>query len=127
MATPPDLRFETAFFEGIVAKHARYQEALELLGGLYTQLGRVDEGLKIDQKLVRMDPTSPEAHYNLACSLALKNRKQDCYVALVQALELGYRDLDWLLSDPDLRTMQDYAPFEKLIKTLRKQAQAEEL
>ena len=49
----------------------------------------------MDRKFVRLAPINPTAHYNLACSLALKKRKADAVRALPRsAVELGYRDLD---------------------------------
>ncbi len=107
----PDHEFETKFFEGILKHNPDYREVIELLGGLYTKQGRIDEGLRMDRKFVRLAPTNPTAHYNLACSLALKKRKADAVRALRSAIELGYRDLDWLREDPDLASLRDYAAF----------------
>jgi len=107
----PDHQFEIKFFEGVLKHNPDYPEVIELLGGLYTKEGRVDEGLRMDRKLVRLAPDNPVAHYNLACSLALKRRKADAVRALRRAVETGYRDLDWLREDPDLASLRDYAAF----------------
>jgi len=107
----PDHQFEIKFFEGILKHNPDYPEVIELLGGLYTKEGRVNEGLRMDRKLVRLTPGNPIAHYNLACSLALKRRKADAVRALRRAVETGYRDLDWLREDPDLASLRDYAAF----------------
>ncbi len=114
-----DRAFDTQFFESILRKNPQYADVIELLGGLYTQQGRIDEGLKMDRKLVRINPKSPEAHYNLACSLALKARKADAVKSLKKALELGYQDIKWLLGDPDLQNLKDYPAFIELIKSLK--------
>lgn len=116
-----DQVFDTQFFENVLRKNPQYTDVIELLGGLYTQQGRIDEGLKMDRKLVRLAPNSPEAHYNLACSLALKERKADAVESLITAIRLGYSDIQWLIGDPDLRSLKDYPAFIDLIKTLRKQ------
>jgi tetratricopeptide (TPR) repeat protein len=123
-----DHDFEISFFERILKRNPAYPDVIELLGGLYTKQGRVDEGLRMDRRLVRIAPENPIAHYNLACSLALKRRKADAVRALRQAVAVGYRDLDWLREDPDLENLRDYAAFleiEAEIEKLRAAAQPE--
>jgi tetratricopeptide (TPR) repeat protein len=109
-----DPDFEIRFFEEVLKKNPSYADVVELLGGLYTKQGRVDEGLRMDRKLVRLAPQNPIAHYNLACSLALKRRKADAVRALRRAVEMGYRDLDWLREDPDLASLRDDASFQEI-------------
>ena len=64
---------------------------IEILGGLYTRQGRIADGLKMDRKLVRLEPDNPTAHYNLACSLALTSDSDGALTALEEAE--GYRRL----------------------------------
>jgi len=109
--TKPDNDFQIKFYEGVLRRNPADREVIELLGGLYTKEGRVDEGLRMDRRLVRLTPDSPIAHYNLACSLALKRRKADAVRALRRAVEMGYRDLDWLRKDPDLASLRDNAGY----------------
>ena len=113
-------KFEIGFYETVLAKDPRYAEVIELLGGLYTESGRIDDGLKMDRKLVRLMPKNPTAHYNLACSLALKKRSQDAIAALSRALDLGYQDLDWILQDPDLDPIKTHPKFQGIIRQLKK-------
>jgi Flp pilus assembly protein TadD len=118
----PDNEFQIKFYEGVLRRNPTDREVIELLGGLYTKEGRIDEGLRMDRKLVRLAPNNPTAHYNLACSLALKRRKADAVRALRRAVEAGYRDLDWLREDPDLAALRDSAAFQEIeddIKRLR--------
>jgi hypothetical protein len=93
-----------------------------LLGGLYTKAGRIADGLKMDRKLVRLEPANATARYNLACSLALCKKKPGALRALRQAIELGYDDLDWLQQDPDLEILQGHPEFEKLLRQLKPQS-----
>jgi tetratricopeptide (TPR) repeat protein len=108
-------QFEMQFFESVLKKHPKYLDVMEILGQLYTENGRLDEGLKIDQKLVRLDPSSPTAQYNLACSYALKNRKKEALEALQKAVALGYDDWAWLIQDPDLESLLDDPDFQTLL------------
>jgi len=110
MAKPND-DFEIQFFEGVLKRNPSDTEVIELLGERYTKQGRIDEGLRMDRRLVRLAPNNPTAHYNLACSLALKRRKADAVRALRRAVEVGYVDLKWLREDPDLASLRNYPAF----------------
>jgi Flp pilus assembly protein TadD len=117
-----DPTFEIAFYEAVLRRDSGYAEVLEILGGLYTKTGRVADGLRMDRRLVRLQPDNPTAHYNLACSLALCRRKSEALRALRQAVELGYRDFDWMSQDPDLEILQPQPQFRALLEQLKSQA-----
>lgn len=114
-----DPAFETAFFESVLRRNPDFSDVVELLGGLYTKQGRISDGLKMDRRLVRLQPQNPTAHYNLACSLALSKRKSEALQALKIAVELGYKDAEWLSQDPDLEMLQGHPEFQKLVNRLR--------
>src|SRR3954466_10094641 len=96
-----DPRFEIEFFESVLRRNPRYVSVIEILGGLYTRQGRIADGLRMDRKLVKLQPGNATAHYNLACSLALSKRKSAALDELRHAVELGYRDFAWMQQDPD--------------------------
>lgn len=110
----PDPEFELRFFESILRRSPRYVRVLEVLGGLYTRQGRIADGLRMDRRLVRLQPTNPTAHYNLACSLALCRRRTAALRVLRQAVQLGYRDFDWMRQDPDLEMLKEHPEFQAL-------------
>ncbi|MBX7121799.1 MAG: hypothetical protein K1X42_06675 [Opitutaceae bacterium] len=114
-----DPAFETAFFESVLRRNPDFSDVVELLGGLYTKQGRIADGLKMDRRLVRLQPRNPTAHYNLACSLALSKRKSEALQTLKIAVELGYKDAEWLSQDPDLEALQGHPEFQKLVNRLR--------
>src|SRR6185312_6263639 len=70
-AEQSQLDFELAFFSGVIQNSPDYVDVLRIVGNLMTLKGRFDEGLRIDQRLVRLRPEDPLAHYNLACTYAL--------------------------------------------------------
>lgn len=107
--------FEIAFCESILRHDADNIDAIELLAGYYTKVGRIDDGLALDQKLVQLDPENATAHYNLACSLALTERKAEAVERLRTAVGKGYDDFRWMLKDPDLKGLQGYPPFQLLL------------
>lgn len=114
-----DHEFDMAFYESVLRRDPSYADVIEILGGLYTKHGRIADGLKMDRKLVKLQPRNPTAHYNLACSLALAKRKSDALRTLQHAVELGYKDLDWMQQDPDLEELKDQPAFAALIDQLK--------
>ncbi len=89
---------------------------LETLGELYTRTGRFEDGLNTDLELTRICPSEAIAWYNLGCSYALINRKADALAALTKAIELGYKDIEWMGGDSDLESIHDDPQFRALLK-----------
>jgi tetratricopeptide (TPR) repeat protein len=114
-----DPEFEIRFFESVHRRDPRYTDVVEILGGLYTKTGRIADGLRMDRKLVRLEPANATAHYNLACSLALTKRKAAALRELEQAIALGYNDADWMQQDPDLEELKKSPAFKKLLGQLK--------
>jgi hypothetical protein len=117
-----DPEFEMRFFESVLSRDSSYTEVIEILGGLYTKHGRIADGLKMDRKLVKLQPANATAHYNLACSLALSHRNTDALRSLRQAIALGYRDYDWMMQDPDLEELKQHPNFVALLEQLKPQS-----
>jgi tetratricopeptide (TPR) repeat protein len=114
----PDPSFEIGFYESVLRRDPRYVEVIEILGGLYTKTGRIVDGLRMDRRLVRLRPDHPTAHYNLGCSLALCRRPTEALRSLRRAVELGYRDREWMAQDPDLEILKDRPEFLALLAAL---------
>jgi len=115
----PDPQFEIEFFEAIYRRCPDYTEVVGLLGGLYTKVGRVADGLRMDRKLVKLEPENATAHYNLACSLALCKKRPDALKSLRKAVDLGYNDRDWMEQDPDLEILKSDPEFRTLLSQLK--------
>ena len=114
-----DLDTKIQFIEGLVRRDPNYVEALQILGDHYTQRGRISEGLKVDERLARLEPSNPLVFYNLACSYSLAGEMDHAANALEKALELGYRDFAWLARDPDLKLLRNHAAFDDLKNKIR--------
>src|SRR5437016_4914993 len=110
-----NLDIKISFMEGIVQRDPRYVEALQILGDHYTQRGRYDHSLKVDEQLSRLQPGNPLVFYNLACSYSLNGDLSLAAAALEQSLALGYRDFKWLARDPDLRPLRKH-PLYRIIE-----------
>jgi len=122
MGRKEDPSFDITFYESILRRDPNYADVVEILGGLYTKVGRVADGLKMDRKLVRLMPDNATAHYNLACSLALSKRRSDAMTSLKQAVALGYSDFDWMTQDPDLEDLKNHPEFVRLLENLKPQS-----
>ncbi len=120
--TKADPQFEIGFYEAILRRNPDYTEVVGLLGALYTRVGRIADGLKMDRKLVRLEPDNPTAHYNLACSLALCKKRPAAHQSLRKAVSLGYDDVDWMLQDPDLEILKPDPEFKQLLGQLKPQS-----
>jgi tetratricopeptide (TPR) repeat protein len=116
---PHPHEFEIGFFESVLRRNPRDTGVIEILGGLYTKDGRIADGLKMDRRLVRLLPDNATAHYNLACSLALKKRKAEALRSLQRAVELGYKDVDWMMQDPDLEPLKKLSAFKQLVAQIK--------
>jgi tetratricopeptide (TPR) repeat protein len=114
-----ELDTKIEFIEGLVRRDPNYVDALQILGDHYTQRGRIDEGLKVDQRLACLEPANPLVFYNLACSYSLAADVQHAATALDKALQLGYRDFDWLAKDPDLKLLRAHPVFNYLKGRIR--------
>lgn len=114
-----DPEFEIRFFEAVLRYDRNYTAVVEILAGLYTKQGRIADGLRMDRRLVKLQPHNATAHYNLACSLALVKRNGAALRALQQAIELGYSDFDWMQQDPDLDALKDRPEFIAMLEQLK--------
>ncbi|HSH08886.1 MAG TPA: hypothetical protein VK995_00765 [Oceanipulchritudo sp.] len=110
-----DYQFEIDFCQSILKRDATNLHVMEMLAGYLTRSGRIDEGLELDRQIVEMDPDNAINHYNLACSLALKQRATEAIASLRVALEQGYNDFDWLMKDSDLSGLHDNPAFSALL------------
>ena len=119
MSEPPALDFEIQFYEQLCRRLPKDVRVLSLLAQLYTMNRQYDAGLKLDRKLVRLCPEDPTVHYNLACSLALKQRYADALKVLKVAVALGYRSIDWMLQDADLQGLHSKQKFRDWLVQLR--------
>lgn len=112
------LDFELSFFKDLHRRMPKDFRIASMLAHLYTETGQIDQGLRMDRKLVRLSPENPTVHYNLACSLALKKRRADALKSLRAAITFGYSDFVWMRHDPDLSNLHQYHGFTKLCKEL---------
>lgn len=117
---------EISFYENLLKEKPDYIDALIALGDAYTKKGRYKEGLKIDERLVKLKPDDPLVHYNLACSYSLLKMANLCLEALEKAIHLGYRDPIFMEKDPDLEFIRKDPRYIELLSRYVKQNKREE-
>ncbi len=61
-----------------------------------------------------------ELHYNLACPYTQLGKYGDAIAELRQAVDLGFRDVEQLQSDPDLAPLRTDPEFRRLIERIKK-------
>jgi hypothetical protein len=74
----------------------------------------------VDEQLARLQPSDPITHYNLACSYSLTGKFHQAIAALDIALNLGYRDFNWLARDPDLGAVREHPLYKNIRAKVRR-------
>jgi tetratricopeptide (TPR) repeat protein len=118
----PDLSaadFEMEFWGRVLDRDPYYHDVLRRQAEALARAGRHQELLPIDRRMVELRPQSPVVRYNLACTLARLDMKDDALAALRQAVELGYDDFGHIETDTDLDTLRELPEFKKLFKKRR--------
>lgn len=115
-----DLDIEIGFIERVVERDPHFVEALQILGDDYTQRGKYDDGLKVDERLAQLRPDDPGVLYNLACSYALTKQLEGAAATLIRAIEQGYEGFKWITKDPDLQNLRKHALYKKVRAAIRK-------
>ena len=106
------------FLKGVAQRLPDDADVLRAIGDLYTRVGQYERGLETDRKLVQLCPEDSMVWYNLGCSLALVNRRGAALEALATAVQLGYRDHQWMEQDADLRSLRNDQQFQELLKRI---------
>ncbi len=119
LAERTQLDFELDFFGKLLAAVPDYADVLEVQACNLTMKGRLKDGLEVDERLVSVRPTDPTAHYNLACRYALLKERDKAITSLRKAVELGYRDVEYIREDHDLDSIRKDPRFRKLMKELQ--------
>lgn len=110
---------EVSFLEGVRARLPAHPGVIGSLGSLYTEMGRYQDGLDADRAMVKLQPGSPLAWYNLACSLALTGHSDEAFAALEKAIALGYDDVEWMQADDDFAPIRNDPRFARLLAQLQ--------
>ncbi len=110
------LDFELEFLGRILERDPFYTDGLRVHANNLAAKGQYGRALQMDRRLVRLLPDRAIPWYNLACSYAVLGMADPAIAALQRSLELGYRLLDHLRRDPDLKSLRHDPRFIRLIR-----------
>jgi Flp pilus assembly protein TadD len=85
-----------------------------LLGGLYAELGRVEDALRETGLAITLRANEASILYNAACTYCALNRKSDALDAIRRAWQEGFRDATWARRDTDLTLLHGDPEFDRL-------------
>ena len=85
------------------------------LGLAYHAIQKYDSAIVYLQNAIRLDPTKGKTYYRLAISYALSKKPQQAILYLRQAYERGYKNVEDLITDPDLAGLMDIKEFQTLL------------
>jgi tetratricopeptide (TPR) repeat protein len=108
--------FEIDFLARVLDRDPFFVDAIRVLGNHLAAKGEYARVLQLDRRLVRLVPDNAIAWYNLACTYAVLGVIDPAFAALQRSLELGYRLLDRLRQDPDLKTLRRDPRFLRLLR-----------
>jgi tetratricopeptide (TPR) repeat protein len=120
LAERPQLDFELEFFEHLLHRIPDFTDVLRAQARNLTLKGRLKDGLRVDKTIVRLLPRNPTAHYNLACRYALLKQAELALHTLRRAVELGYRDFQYIAHDADLDSIRTDPRFSQLLREFAK-------
>jgi tetratricopeptide (TPR) repeat protein len=110
------LDFELEFLGRILERDPFYADALRVHANNLAAKGQYGRALQMDRRLVRLLPDRAIPWYNLACSYAVLGMTDPSIAALQRSLDLGYRHLDHLRRDPDLKSLRHDPRFIRLLR-----------
>lgn len=100
---------------------AAEESAQDLNKAIYQHFAAKDypAALTACRELIKLEPDSNEAHYNLACALARNDDKDGALASLAKSVELGFSDADHIGEDDDLASLHSDARFDAAVKKAR--------
>lgn len=116
IANQPQIEFELEFYSALLERSPEFIEVLKEHAKNLAQVRRHPEGLSIDRRIAQLRPTDSLVRYNLACSLALTRHKDEAIAELREAVQLGYRDFEFIKHDRDLDAIRKDPRFRELLR-----------
>lgn len=80
------------------------------------RVGDTAKMISTSQQGAKLFPQDPTWAFNKACSLAYKKDQESAYIALEKAIDLGFRDVNAIKNDSDLKRLRDKVRFNELLE-----------
>lgn len=113
--------FEIDLCQSMLRVRPDHVLSLLIVGHLYTRTGRHIQALGTDRTLTSLLPEDPTVRYNLACSHSNLHQIPEALSALDEAIQLGYRDFEFMARDPDLENLRNDPRFGPFLARCRKE------
>jgi Flp pilus assembly protein TadD len=110
------LDFELEFLGTLLDRDPDYVAALRVHAHNLAARGQFARALQMHRRLVRLQPDRPIPWYNLACSYAVLGMTEPAFAALQRAIDQGYRWLDHMARDADLKSLRRDPRFARLLR-----------
>ena len=101
-------------YEKILTENPEMGKAWFNLGFSYYSLNEYDKAIDAYKKANDLEYNLPGTRYNLACAYALLDDKNMALSWLTQSIAAGFRQIQLLHSDPDLKNLRQDARFQEL-------------
>lgn len=88
-------------------------------GMVYTKQGKFKEAKELFTQFEQADTTNGRAYRNWAMYHALQNQKGVALSNLQKAVNLGYKDLTFILEDDSLESIREEIEFQRLVRELK--------
>ncbi len=102
-----DFQRAISFYERALQRSPQRASIWVNLGVAYMRIGDPRKAQEKISRALQLDPSMSEAHYNMACALALQGKDQEAAVFLQRAASMDSRVVGWASQDPDLQSLKD--------------------
>ncbi|MEO8193643.1 MAG: protein kinase [Gemmatimonadales bacterium] len=102
--------------ERVLALNPNESRALYLGAGVWDARGERAKAEEWARRASQSDPTNPLMLYNVGCFYATRGDRGLALDHIERAMELGMRNRDWLMTDPDLDPIRDDPRFKALMQ-----------
>ncbi len=103
------------WFQRLTANYPDRAEGYIGLGNSYLGLRYFEEAVRAYHECLRLKPNYDIAYYNLACAASLQWRVDEALYYLELSFQAGYKDLQSMMSDPDLEAVRQVTQFHSLM------------
>ncbi len=106
------------YFQKTLSLEGSYYQAYVSLGAVYNRKKMYSEAEESLLQAIDLEPDYGPAYYNLACIQAQRGEKSAAIASLKKAVEKGFVDREFILSDSDLEAIRAEPEFSALIRGL---------
>jgi adenylate cyclase len=90
--------------------------AWSLGAAVLLMLGEAERGREWHERALELDPGNSMMRFNACCFESIAGNAEAALVHLEHAIDLGFRNANWLYNDPDLDNIRDIPRFNELVE-----------